>query len=92
MNGFTQQTLPTVNSEHFFMNIPCIQPFYTQKTHNRTLLFGSTILKHGRHFDYQNQPLNMRMRVCNLDFFLKIMYVQEKGIGNAHQALCSTFL
>jgi hypothetical protein len=37
------------------------------KTHNRTLLFGSTLLKHGRHFDYWNQPLNLRMRICYLD-------------------------
>jgi hypothetical protein len=29
------------------------------KKHNRTLLFGSTIFKNGRHFDYWNQPLNM---------------------------------
>jgi hypothetical protein len=36
------------------------------KTHNRTLLFGIT-LKHGLHFDYWNQPLNMRMRVCYID-------------------------
>jgi hypothetical protein len=35
--------------------------------HKRTLLFGSTVLKHGRHFDYWNQPQNMRMRVCRLD-------------------------
>jgi hypothetical protein len=34
--------------------------------HNRTLLFGNTFLKHGHHFDYWNQPLNMRMRVCYL--------------------------
>jgi hypothetical protein len=34
--------------------------------HNRTLLFGSTPLKHGHHFDYSNQPLNMHMRVCYL--------------------------
>jgi hypothetical protein len=26
------------------------------------------LLKHGRHFDYRNQPLNMRMRVCYGDF------------------------
>jgi uncharacterized membrane protein len=30
------------------------------------LLFGSTFLKNGHHFDYWNQPLNMRMRVCYL--------------------------
>jgi hypothetical protein len=34
--------------------------------HSRTLLFGSTLLKHGRHFAHCNQPLNMRMRVCHL--------------------------
>jgi hypothetical protein len=30
--------------------------------HNRTLLFTSTVLKHGRHFDYWNQRLNMHVR------------------------------
>jgi hypothetical protein len=39
----------------------------TKKAHNRTLLFGSTFLKNGRHFHYRNQPLNMCMRVCYLD-------------------------
>jgi hypothetical protein len=38
------------------------------KTHKRTPLFDSTLLKHRRHCDYQNQPLNMRMRVCYLDY------------------------
>jgi hypothetical protein len=41
--------------------------FPVKKTHNRTLLFGSKVLKNGRHFDYWNQPLNMRMRVYYLD-------------------------
>jgi hypothetical protein len=36
--------------------------------HNRTLLFGNTLLKLGGHFGYLNQPLNMRMRVCYQDF------------------------
>jgi hypothetical protein len=35
--------------------------------HNRTLLFGSILLKHGRHFYYRNQPLDMLMRVCYLN-------------------------
>jgi hypothetical protein len=49
----------------FFMNILCIESFFSQKkTHNRTLIFCRILLKHGRHFDYWNQPLNMRMRVC----------------------------
>jgi hypothetical protein len=37
--------------------------------HNRMLLFISVLLKHGRHFDYWNQPLNMHMRVCYLDCY-----------------------
>jgi hypothetical protein len=41
------------------------------KTHNTTLLFGSTIFKHGHHFDYWNQPLNMRMRVRYLVIHIK---------------------
>jgi hypothetical protein len=35
------QTLPTVNGNHFFMNILCIESFCTSRTHIRTLLFGS---------------------------------------------------
>jgi hypothetical protein len=38
------------------------------KTHNRTLLFVSKLLKHGRQSDNWNQPLNLRMRVCYLDY------------------------
>jgi hypothetical protein len=41
--------------------------FALRETQNRTLLFGITLLKHGRHFDYWNQPLNMRMRINYLD-------------------------
>jgi hypothetical protein len=66
VNRFTRQTLPTVNRKHFFMNILCIESSWPPKTHNRTLLFGSICLKHGRHFDYWNQLLNLRMRVCYL--------------------------
>jgi hypothetical protein len=43
------------------MNILCAEFRYT---HNTTLLFGTTLLKHGRHVDYWNRLLNMRMRVC----------------------------
>jgi hypothetical protein len=39
-----------------------------QKTHNRMLFFGITPLNHGCHFDYWNQPLNMHMHVCYLDY------------------------
>jgi hypothetical protein len=53
--------------------------------HNRTLLFGSTHLKHGRHFGYWNQHLNMRMSVCYKDFFyFEKINVYKKGLGNAH--------
>jgi hypothetical protein len=67
LNCFTRQTLPTVNRKHFFMNIICTESFCTQKTHNRTLLFGSILLKQSRHFDFWNQPLKMHMCVCYLD-------------------------
>jgi hypothetical protein len=42
-------------------------PFAHRKTHNGTLLFGRKHLKYGRHFDYWNRPLNMRIPVCYLD-------------------------
>jgi hypothetical protein len=45
------------------MNILCIQYFWPRKEDNRAPFFGSVILKHSRHVDYWNQPLNMRMRV-----------------------------
>jgi hypothetical protein len=41
---------------------------------NKSLLFGSIFFKHGRHFDYWNRPLNMRMRICYLDY-------HEAGLG-----------
>jgi hypothetical protein len=66
VNLFKQQTFPTVYSKYFFMNNLCIKSFCSKEMHNRTLLFGSKLLKNGRHFDYWNQPLNMRMRVCYL--------------------------
>jgi hypothetical protein len=67
VNRFTWQTLPTVIMNIFFMNILYIESLCPEKkTQNRTLLFGSTH-KHGRQFDYWNQPLNMRMRVCYLE-------------------------
>jgi hypothetical protein len=55
------------NRKHFFINILCTESFCAQKTHNRMLLYGSILLKHGRYFDYWNQPLNLRIRVCYLD-------------------------
>jgi hypothetical protein len=68
VNRFTRQTLPNANRKHFFMNILCTKSFCPQKkTDNRTLFSGTTLLKHGRHFDYWNKPPNMRMRVCYLD-------------------------
>jgi hypothetical protein len=45
-----------------------LSPFAHKKTHSCTTLFVSTLLKHGRHSDYWNQSLNMRMRVCYLDY------------------------
>jgi hypothetical protein len=68
VNSFTRQTLPIVNRKYLFMNILCIKSSCPQKkTHNRTLFFGSMLLKHGRHFDYYNQLLSMRMLVFYLE-------------------------
>jgi hypothetical protein len=41
VNRFTQQTLSTVNRQHFFMNILRIDSFCSRKAHNRMLVFGS---------------------------------------------------
>jgi hypothetical protein len=69
VNRFTRQTLPYINRKYFFMNILRFESFCPQKkkTHNRTLLFGNTLLKNGLHFDYWNQLLNVRMSVCYVD-------------------------
>jgi hypothetical protein len=67
VNCFTRQTFPTVSRKYFYMNSLCIESFCSQKTQNRKLHFGITLLKQGRHFDYWNQPLNMCMRVCYVD-------------------------
>jgi hypothetical protein len=67
MNRFTRQTLPILNRKHFFMDILCTESVWVHKTHNRTSVFGNTLLKHVHHFDCWNQLLNMRMRVCYLD-------------------------
>jgi hypothetical protein len=50
--------------QEIFMNNLRSESFCPQ---NRTLVFDSTLLKHGRHFDYWNQPTNMRMSVWYLD-------------------------
>jgi hypothetical protein len=69
--------------EKFIYEYPLYWVLFSIKTHNTTLLFDSTILKHGRHFDYWNQPLNMRMSVCYLDCHeagrccYLVMYIQN---------------
>jgi hypothetical protein len=57
----------------FLYEYPLHWVFLPTETHNRTLLFGTTLLKHSRHFDYWNQPLNTRIRV----FYL---HCQEAGL------------
>jgi hypothetical protein len=74
VNRFKRQTLPSLNRRHFFVNILCIESLSPLNTHNIILLFGSTAFKHGRHFDYWNQPLNMGMRVCYLDYHEAELY------------------
>jgi hypothetical protein len=61
VNPFTLQTLPTVNMKHFFIRILCIESFIPQM--RTTERCSSVVHNHYRHFDYRNQPLNMRMRV-----------------------------
>jgi hypothetical protein len=51
----------------FLCEYPLHWVILTQKKRTRTLFSGSTLLKHGRHFDSWNQPLNMRICVCYLD-------------------------
>jgi hypothetical protein len=66
VSRFTEQTLPTINRIPLWISF-ALSPFdHRKKTHNRTLLYGSTVLKHGRHFDHWNQPLNMFMRFCHV--------------------------
>jgi hypothetical protein len=68
LNRFTRQTLPTVNRKHVCMNILCTEFFCPQKRTTERCSFGSWPLNHGRHFYYWNQPPNMRMCVCYLDY------------------------
>jgi hypothetical protein len=53
--------------ETFLYEYPLHWIILPTKKHNRTLLLGSILLKHSRHIDYWNHPLNMPMRACYLD-------------------------
>jgi hypothetical protein len=53
--------------ESFLNEYPSPQVRLPTRTHNSTLLFGRILFKHGRHFDYSNHALNMRMRFCYVD-------------------------
>jgi hypothetical protein len=64
VSSFTRLTLPTWNISLWISFT--LGPFAHKTTHNRTMLFGNTRLKHGRCFDYWNQLLNMRMWVWYL--------------------------
>jgi hypothetical protein len=52
--------------EIFFQEYPLHWDLLLIKKYNGTMIFAST-LKHGRHFDYWNEPLNMHMRFFCLD-------------------------
>jgi hypothetical protein len=63
------------------MNILCIKSF-CQQNRTTTLLFGIRFFKYGRHFDYWNQPVNMRVLYlgcheagpcCNLVIHVRIL-------------------
>jgi hypothetical protein len=81
VNRFTWQTLPTAKRKHFFVNILCIELFYPRKKHNIKLLFGSTQVKHGCHFDYRIQPLNMLMRFCYLAIYIVHLNEAQSPVG-----------
>jgi hypothetical protein len=65
VSRFTRRTLPTANIS-LWKSFAVSTLAHKKKTHNISLLFGIT-LKHGRHFDYRNQPVNIRVGVCYLD-------------------------
>jgi hypothetical protein len=64
----------------------------TKKAQYRTLLFGSTLLKHGSHFDYWNQPLNIDMRVkyldCHKAWLCCYLVVYIENLLRPYQLLC----
>jgi hypothetical protein len=67
--SFATQLWTALRNKHFPQrkgNISLWISFCPQKTHNRMLFFISTLLQHGRHFDYWNQILNLSIRFCNL--------------------------
>jgi hypothetical protein len=66
VNCLTLQSLSTVNRKYFLWIFFALSLFAHKRKRTTTLFFRS-ILKHGLHFDYWNQPLNMRIRVCYLD-------------------------
>jgi hypothetical protein len=71
VNHFMRTNTSHRNQEIFFMNILCIQSFYPRKEHTTKSCSSVVyILKHGRYFDYRNQPMNMSMRACYLYFFI----------------------
>jgi hypothetical protein len=57
-------TLPTTNRKHSLWISFASSPFAHKKS-TTALLFCSTLLEHGCHFDCWNQPLNMH--ICYLD-------------------------
>jgi hypothetical protein len=72
ISGLSCEPLYATNTSHrkqeiFIYEYPLHCVVLPTKTHSRTLFFGSILLKHGRFFDYWNQPLNMRMRACYRD-------------------------
>jgi hypothetical protein len=72
LSGRSCELLYATNScyrkqEAFFYEYPLHWVPLPTKAHKRTLLFGNIPLKHGRHFDYRNEPLNIHMCVCYRD-------------------------
>jgi hypothetical protein len=53
--------------ETFLYEYPLHWVILPTKTQKRMLLFGSILAKHHHHFEYRNQPLNIRKFIRYLD-------------------------
>jgi hypothetical protein len=79
------ETFYTTNTSHhkqetYLYEYPCIELFCSQKSLNRTLLFGSKLHKDSCHVDYWNQPLNLGMCICYLVIHIEKPIMSIKAV------------
>jgi hypothetical protein len=68
LNHFTSQDTCHCKEKTCLYEYPLHRIFLPRKNTQHIHIFGSINLKHGRHFDYWNQPLNMCIQVCYVDY------------------------